>query len=72
MRRTAELTKRARALFVEELCTNGWTPGLTVSEIAKAVGLTAQQVRDAIFGPASDEWRRFVASQIKGEKNASS
>ena len=58
-KRTPALTKEARLLFEEEVrLYNGWQPGVTIARIAEATGLPADKVRDAIFGPSADNWRR--------------
>ncbi len=57
-RRTPALTAEARRLFAEEVKYNGWTPGGTIPTIAEATGLTPEQVRDAVFAPSADTWRR--------------
>lgn len=59
VRRTPALTKQAREMFVSVLREEGgWTPGVTIEQIATATGLSPQQVRDAIWSPSADEWRR--------------
>lgn len=62
VRRTPALTAEARRLFEAELREyNGWELGGTISRIATATGLSADQVRDAIFSESADEWRRNLA-----------
>lgn len=72
MRRTPALTKQARELFEEAVGAHGWTPGLTINVIARATGLSLEQVRDAIFNEAADEWRRAWTRRLEGSNNASS
>lgn len=57
VRRTPALTAEARRLFLEALDYNGWEPGGTIPRIAETTGLTAEQVRDAVFAPSADKWR---------------
>ncbi len=65
MRRTPALTRQARELFEESFVNEGFTPGYTVPAIARATGLSDEQVRDSVFGPSADEWRRRFASSLK-------
>jgi hypothetical protein len=65
VRRTPKLTKQCQALFEQTIMeTGGWSPGETTREIAMETGLTAGQVADAIFGAASDEWRRAMIRRV--------
>lgn len=66
LRRTKALTDQARDLFETALLSDGWQPGATIPAIAKATGLTADQVRDAIFAPAADAWRAALTARING------
>jgi hypothetical protein len=66
VRRTPALTAEARRLFEEEVRYNGWQPGGTVPRVAERTGLSADQVRDAIFNESADSWRRDLAHRLKG------
>jgi hypothetical protein len=58
VRRTPALTKQVRAIYEERLFADGYWPfAFFVSE---QVGLTAEQVRGAVWAPAADDWRRDV------------
>lgn len=73
VRRTPKLTKQAQALFTAIVTEDdGWTPGQTTRDIAMETGLSPSQVRDAIFGPAADAWRRQLMAQRRGTIDASS
>lgn len=63
-RRTKALTKEARRLFEAMIGSEGWGPGITIPKIAVEVGLSPDQVRDAIFGPSADEWRADLTKRI--------
>ena len=59
VRRTPELTARARQAFLDEWrVTGGWEPGGTIQRVAEETGLTLEQARDAIFAESADSWRR--------------
>lgn len=63
MRRTPALTKTCRDIFEEALDAEGWVPGSTFQDIAYETGLTTAQVRDAIWGPSADVWRRSMLTK---------
>jgi hypothetical protein len=66
---TPTLSAECRRLFAEEVMQyNGWQPGGTVPRIADATGLTADQVRTAIFGESqvSSKWRANMARMLGG------
>lgn len=63
-RRTPALTNAARALFESMILSDGWVPGLTIPKVAVEVGLSPEQVRDAIFAESADEWRHALAQRI--------
>lgn len=65
IRRTKALTARARELFEHELLLEGWQAGGTIPRIAKELGLTNEQVRDAIFSPSADAWRHEFTARIR-------
>lgn len=65
-RRTPALTAEVRRRFEVALLDDGWQPGATIPKIADAVGLTSDQVRDAIFGESADKWRRDLSRRIAG------
>jgi transposase-like protein len=65
-RRTPALTRRCRELFEQELVSDGWQPGATIPRIAAEVGLTREQVRDAIFAEGADAWRQALVRRIAG------
>ena len=67
-RRTPTLTKRAREMFEHMVSTEGWTPGLTIPAIAAELLLSPEQVRDSIFGPAADAWRRDFTARINASR----
>lgn len=58
MRRTPSLTKQVRDLYETYLFDKGYWPH--AYEVCDQFDLTPQQVRDAVFAPAADEWRRDV------------
>ena len=64
MRRTPKLTATCRSRFEEILLSDGWTPGYTIPLIARETGLSADQVRDAIFAESADEWRQELIRRI--------
>ena len=64
MRRTPTLTKQARERFLELYLADGFRPGITVPTIARETGMSEEQVRDAVFSPSADEWRREAARQM--------
>lgn len=70
MRRTPALTAQARALFEQELRTNGWQLGATCARIADSTGLTTEQVRDSIFSDSAQTWRVALAESLREEKHA--
>jgi hypothetical protein len=39
---------------------DGFVLGETTSRIARETGLSTEQVRDALFGPSADAWRRAL------------
>jgi hypothetical protein len=63
-RRTPALTDAARDLFESMILSEGWTPGHTIPKIAVEVGLSPEQVRDAIFAPSADPWRANLTERI--------
>lgn len=64
MRRSPALTAKCREMFEEELLSDGWQPGGTIPRIAAEVGLTVEQVRDAIFAESADAWRQGLVNRI--------
>jgi hypothetical protein len=70
MRRSKTLTDQARTLFESEIIMHGWIPAGTVPRVAKATGLTEQQVRDSVFSEPADEWRRALTVRLMEEANA--
>lgn len=63
-RRTPALTKRCRELFEAEIAAVGWQPGGTIPAIAREMGLTREQVRDAIFAESADTWRQELTDRL--------
>lgn len=72
MRRTPALTKRVRQIAEEVLFSERHWPW-SHDERFEDTGLTPQQVRDSLWGPGADEWRRDLLRRYNEEKhNASS
>jgi hypothetical protein len=69
-RRTKALTNEARIVFEALVRAVGWVPGETIPRVAAEVGLTPEQVRDAIFAPAADEWRAGLTERINAARYA--
>ena len=63
-RRTPALTAEARALFESMILSDGWVPGHTIPKVAVEVGLSPEQVRDAIFAETADTWRSELTQRI--------
>lgn len=63
-RRTPALTAAARLAFEHLILSDGWVPGLTIPKVAVEVGLSPEQVRDAIFAESADEWRHGLTQRI--------
>lgn len=63
-RRTPALTNAARILFEKMILDEGWTPGHTIPAVAVEVGLSPEQVRDAIFAESADQWRHELTQRI--------
>lgn len=69
MHLTPALAAEARRLFAEEYIRyNGWQPGGTVVRVSEATGLSADQVRTAIWGESkvSATWRADMARMLGG------
>jgi DNA-binding FadR family transcriptional regulator len=64
-RRTPALTAKCREMFEEEILSEGWQPGGTIPRIAEAVGLSVDQVRDAIFAESADKWRDGLTARLR-------
>lgn len=69
MRRTPALTAKVRERWVEEMESGRFTWYSTIKEIAEEVGLTPEQVRDAIWSPSADKWRAAYFASLHEEKN---
>lgn len=67
-RRTPALTAKCREMFEEELLSDGWQPGGTIPRIAAEVGLSLEQVRDAIFAESADAWRLGFTARIASRR----
>lgn len=61
-RRTPALTKQVRDIFEEHYMEHG-TKLWSGDDVFAETGLTPEQIRDAIWGPAADVWRRGVVSR---------
>lgn len=68
LRRTLALTKQAREMFETLIRMEGWTPGLTIPRIATELGLSSEQVRDAVFAPSADVWRADLTARINASR----
>jgi hypothetical protein len=65
-RRTPTLTKQVRAFYEERLFADGHWPW-SHDERLEYTGLTPEQIRDAVWAPAADEWRRGVQLRYNDE-----
>jgi len=59
MRRSPALTKQVRAFYEERLFADDYWP-FSGDERLESTGLSPEQIRDAIWRPNADEWRRDV------------
>lgn len=56
-RRTKKSTDAARLLYVESVRAGTVVLGQTTNEVGAATGMSAEQVRDAVYGESADAWR---------------
>jgi hypothetical protein len=67
------LTNEVRSIAEKCLFERGHFPWSGHPDMFKSTGLSVEQVRDALWGPAADAWRRdLVARYRKERENASS
>lgn len=70
MRRTPSLTKQARDIFEAHFVKYG-TKLYSGDDEYEVTGLTPEQVRDAIWAPSADKWRREMLTRVRRKEQTS-
>jgi hypothetical protein len=65
-RRTPALTKQIRQLYEEAILAYSWWPMAEV--VAAKVGLTKQQVMDAVYSDTAHSWRQEVRAKLEAAR----
>jgi hypothetical protein len=69
VRRTPTLTKQARDIFEAHFTATG-RKLYSFDEEYEVTGLTGEQVRDAIWAPSADKWRREMLTRLRRKQEA--